>query len=435
LAQVILRLGDGQRARAGAPPLQQSASRALVLRQPLAGMPSIREMMLNRAKEPAKVHNMERATDVSSPTGACGSPLRAEGGLAAQVGGADGGPPPPSGGPPPSARPPRPRGAPGGGNSPASVGAQPRKASEGRRPRPGSEPGARRAPSLPPERAGPESDPGDGPRGGQAPGQRGGAGGAAAKARGRSVSVPRKRVGDAPPPIERKDVGKVPAYLKQRQEEMAQAKREAARPKSPQAPAGYRKVGDDERQATLDVLRQRKAEVEKAQRNLPFKIETLGQKTREKELNDRHSHIEKLLGMFGKPVVFIPADAEPISASVPPLAPDRDLGGRTGGYNDAEPSAIRATRGGHSEDADEVASRRADAARRGRGGGGMSEVMQRPSSREAREVGGAELGRRAPGMPWENQDFGGPAPQGRAAPRTEVKVAAPPGGHSSFQFG
>lgn len=216
--------------------------------------------------------------------------------------------------------------------------------------------------------------------------------------------------------MERKDVGKVPDYLKKRQEEAAQAKREAARPKSPQAPAGYRKVGDEERQATLGVLRQRKAEVEKAQRNLPFKIETLGQKAREKELNDRASHIDKLLGMFGKPVVFIPADAEPISASVPPLAPEPDSGGPTrggGGYNDAEKPAARAMRGG-----------------------GVSEVMGQQSSRDARDVGAAELGRRArAGMPWENQDLGGPASQGRAAPRTEVKVAAPPGGHSNFQLG
>eukprot|EP00441_Pelagodinium_beii_P039617 CAMPEP_0197641594 /NCGR_PEP_ID=MMETSP1338-20131121/15520_1 /TAXON_ID=43686 ORGANISM="Pelagodinium beii, Strain RCC1491" /NCGR_SAMPLE_ID=MMETSP1338 /ASSEMBLY_ACC=CAM_ASM_000754 /LENGTH=335 /DNA_ID=CAMNT_0043214609 /DNA_START=60 /DNA_END=1063 /DNA_ORIENTATION=+ len=282
-------------------------------------MPSIREIVMNRAKEPAKVHSMDRVpvAAVPTPANAPGSPLRAGSPGTPAKGYAAAKPPRPGNGAPPR---------PGAAGSPVRSGSagQPRRASEERRPRSvnsGGPPARRRAPSEPAskskaeesetESAAPTPAPGRGPR---------------AKARSASANrAPEKvKIGGAAPPVDRKDVGKVPAYLRKRQEEMAEEKRRAARPPSPQPPPGYRKVAEEERLDTLSVLKQRKTEVEKAQRNLPFRIETVGQKQREKDLTDRMAHIEKLLGMFGKPLVFVPADAGNIANSVPPLGPEHD---------------------------------------------------------------------------------------------------------------
>jgi len=183
-------------------------------------------------------------------------------------------------------------------------------------------------------------------------------------------------VGSTPPPAEKKKLGEVPAYLRKRQEEAAAEKRQAARPLSPEAPSGYRKVDEEEKSDTLRTLNMRKTETEKAQRALPFKIETLGQKQREKELQERIAHLDRLIGMFSKPVVFIPADADSIADSVPPLS------NAPGGGADAAAAAASAPWA------------RPEASPSGYGRGGAKRPL-----------------------------------------RTGVQVQAPPGGASSFQLG
>lgn len=234
---------------------------------------------------------------------------------------------------------------------------------------------------------------------------------------------PRARMGDAAPPIDRKDVGKVPVYLQRRNVEMAEEKRRAARPASPTAPPGYRKVPEAEKQATLEVLRQRKKEVEAGQRNLPFKIETAGQKQREKDLSDRFAHLEKLVGMFSQPVVFIPADAEPIAASVPPLP--SGLAGRPQRERDEAPMSENGyNRGPRDRDGEDGAGRLSS-----REGRPASDQPPRAASRESRAR--ADAARRAQGggaAPWDKgDDF-------RSQIHTGVQVMAPPGGKSSFSL-
>jgi len=289
-------------------------------------MSTVREIMMARAKKPAKVHSMDRGGDISAscPPSAAVSPMHAQAprpsvvqfGDAEQAGDGEcltgstsgGAPKPPrlpgGAGATGVALPPRGRAA---ARSPGVV--TPTKSSEGRRPRPNSEPGGRsngtRAPSEPPRGS---------TTGGVGGATRGVAegGSGAKKSVARSASVPRARIGDSAPPVERKNVGRVPAYLKKRQEEWAEDDRIASLPHEPKAPPGYRRVLEAERQGTIDTLKRRKSEVEKEQNKLPFKIETAGQKQREKELAGRFAHLEKLLDMFSKPVVFVPQDSEPI---------------------------------------------------------------------------------------------------------------------------
>lgn len=327
-------------------------------------MPSVRELMLARAKVPAKVHAMERFGPVPTPQQPGAGPIVVKVGPGDQGDRAEA--PRAPQGKDEAARPPRPR--PSGAASPSLAGG-PRKPSEARRPRPGSEPsGLRRTPSEP-------------PHGRESKEERAEDGRPAPKAKARAASASRAQISDPAPAVDRKDVGKVPAYLRKRQEEMAEDKRRANRPVSPQPPPGYRKVSEDEKESTLAVLRQRKLDVEKAQRNLPFKIETIGQKQREKDLNDRMAHLDKLIGMFSKPLVFVPADAQPITPSAKDLGPPDD----------------RAS------------------------GGGAREAA--PENRQ--QARGSSL------APWEQVASGGPP---RNNIRTEVKVAAPPGGVSSLQL-
>jgi len=228
-----------------------------------------------------------------------------------------------------------------------------------------------------------------------------------AKAKARAASLQRVRVGDAPPPMERRDVGKVPVYLRKRQEEWAEQKRQSERTPSPQPPQGYRKVPDEERNGTLSVLQARKVEVEQAQRNLPFKIETVGQKQREKDLASRVADIDKLIGMFSKKVVFMPSDAAPIAASVPPLEDDALQG------LPQETDSDRAV-------AQEVLHRPSS-----RGSAQQSRMSRAAvEAQQRREAGG--------GLPWDNFIMAEP-PRMRQI-KTEVKVSAPPGGKSTLQL-
>lgn len=261
-------------------------------------MSRVREIMLQRSKEPAKVHPIERPRlprpDSPTPSldGTAGSGCQNR---------------PPS---PTPAEPPSPRGAAGralGGPQQRGGGAVAAGA-------PGTETAARR-PAATREEPQPQRQ-GKTTRCGPA----GATGAQAAEKKepmSRSVSLPAIR----------KDEAKVPAYLRRRQAEAAEERRRATLPIEPAAPPGYRFVSEEERLASLEVLIGRRAEAEAAIARLPFVIETPGQRRREREAQERLEHLEKLVKMYSSKEVFVPLDAEPIgrlAAKAPVRLPEAE---------------------------------------------------------------------------------------------------------------
>lgn len=380
-----------------------------------------REFVLRKAKEPAKVFSMDGARPAvvspAAPVSAgpnvvehaagdrCGDgrPVAvaapAQGGTLQQ-----GGPKPP--------RPP----VPGGGSARAIL-----RDREQRR-RPSVEANAsRRSPSLPAE-----SQAGDAGEVVGAAARRGPRG----NSRARSVSAPRTRLGDGSPApaVEHKDLGKVPAYIKRRQEEAAEQKRVAALPTQPRPPPGYRLVGGEEKEESLRVLRQRRQEAARQQEKLPFRIETPGQKKREQELTDRIARLDKLIGMFSKPTVFYPQDADSIpesfsvqqqdgGSSPPPRAASPGGGGVGALLSGGAPAAAPACAA-------------TGAASPGVGSPGGGDGACRSGAPRAPRHQGAS---RSPS--GANLGFGGYAPvRQKQLLHTGVQIMAPPGGNSSLSL-
>ena len=100
--------------------------------------------------------------------------------------------------------------------------------------------------------------------------------------------------------------GRVPAYLTARNAEMA-AKRDAEKAaKAARAiPAGMRLVGEEERLATLERLRENFRAVEKEVMALPLRCETVSRKRHKAELEARLKDLEDAIALFSKKTVYI----------------------------------------------------------------------------------------------------------------------------------
>eukprot|EP00933_Yihiella_yeosuensis_P054484 TRINITY_DN5294_c0_g1_i1.p1 TRINITY_DN5294_c0_g1~~TRINITY_DN5294_c0_g1_i1.p1 ORF type:complete len:240 (-),score=67.61 TRINITY_DN5294_c0_g1_i1:371-1090(-) len=105
-----------------------------------------------------------------------------------------------------------------------------------------------------------------------------------------------------------KDPSGCPSYLRKMKEDAAEQKRaEEERKNQPKCPAGYRIMPAEEVAETLSLLKKKHEEIEKEYRMLPLKIETDGQKRRQKMVLEKIEHSNKAIAMFSKPTVMVEA--------------------------------------------------------------------------------------------------------------------------------
>lgn len=100
----------------------------------------------------------------------------------------------------------------------------------------------------------------------------------------------------------------VPAYLRKMQDNAAEQKKmDEAERNRPRLPPGYRQMPPDEVAETLQSLQKKRQELEADFRRLPLKIETDGQKRRQKAVLDKIEESDRAIKVFSQPTVLVEA--------------------------------------------------------------------------------------------------------------------------------
>ncbi|KXZ51626.1 hypothetical protein GPECTOR_12g590 [Gonium pectorale] len=120
------------------------------------------------------------------------------------------------------------------------------------------------------------------------------------------VRPPKLERKDSASYLNKKDYGQVPQYLLERKMQMAADVEAAARAKEAALiPPGMRLMPEEERQETLEVLKQNREEVDRAIQGLPLRIETPSAIRRKDELERRLREIEDAIKIFSRPKVLV----------------------------------------------------------------------------------------------------------------------------------
>jgi len=103
-----------------------------------------------------------------------------------------------------------------------------------------------------------------------------------------------------------KDAGGRPAYLQKIKANLAEEQqRQIDEKNKPKIPPGYRQMPDDERVQTLEALQKKREELEKVFQNLPLKIETDGQKRRQKTVLEKIKETDAGIATFSQQSVLV----------------------------------------------------------------------------------------------------------------------------------
>jgi len=105
---------------------------------------------------------------------------------------------------------------------------------------------------------------------------------------------------------QKENYGKVPAYLRERQVELAEAAaRRAAEEEAESIPPGMRLMPESERLQTLELLKQSRMDTEQKIQKLPFTCETPSQIKAKNDLEKRLQEIEEAERAFSRKKVFV----------------------------------------------------------------------------------------------------------------------------------
>lgn len=105
------------------------------------------------------------------------------------------------------------------------------------------------------------------------------------------------------------EFGRVPQYLEERKAQWQEEEDERRRRMpDPDCPAGMMLMSEEERRGTLSVLEQSREEAMQQLRRLPFVIETPSMRKKQEMLENKLREIDRALGIFSKPKVYVALD-------------------------------------------------------------------------------------------------------------------------------